>query len=72
VESVSGGTHTHVPSNSSNTHSLTPPPHTRLSADGASLDGAPLPPTFDWRVDAPGGVRVLSPPRNQHLPQYCG
>jgi len=53
-------------------NSKTPPPHTRLSADGALLDGARLPATFDWRTDAPGGVRVLSPPRNQHLPQYCG
>ena len=37
-----------------------------------TVDGKPLPATFDWRTDAPGWVRVLSPPRNQHLPQYCG
>lgn len=54
---------------------LTPPPHTLLTSDGATTllaDGTPLPPAFDWRTDAPDGVAVLSPPRNQHLPQYCG
>ena len=67
---------THARARSLSQHnSKTPPPHTLLStrADGATLlDGKPLPTSFDWRTDAPGGVRVLSPPRNQHLPQYCG
>ena len=50
----------------------TPLIKSRTPEAAAAVGDLALPRQFDWRTVGVGGVNVLSPVRNQHIPVYCG
>ena len=50
----------------------TPLIKSRTPEAAAAAGDLALPRQFDWRTVGVGGVNVLSPVRNQHIPVYCG
>merc|ERR1711939_994260 len=46
-------------------HVTEPRPHELIQMED-------LPKSFDWRRKGPERINYTTPPRNQHIPQYCG